>query len=446
MKTIVALGAIIALAAPAAAQMDHSKMPGMSMPGMKMPAKKKPAAKPAARKPATKATPRKPVAKRVTPAAKRAQGKPFVRPRAGPSSRGSSAATRRPGPAPAADPMAGHDMSTMRNMDMPDAGGIAQPMDHSNMPGMAAPAEESAEQPMDHSNMPGMDMPATGTAQPMDHSNMPGMNMPANGATMAETRPGHTATGTALAPGNAPAPAAPTDSYADRIYSPAAMAAARDDLRSEHGGAKLSMVLFNLAEYQVRKGRDGFRLDGSAWYGGDINRVVLKTEMEGSFRGEGVESAEVQALYSRAIGPYTDIQLGARYDFKPNPSRVYATVGFETLAPGFFDVEGALFLSDKGDLLARFEGYYDQRITQRLILQPEGEVNFALQDVRENGIGSGLSDIELGLRLRYEIKREFAPYVGVSYERKIGDTARFARAEGEGAGSTSLVLGIRTWF
>lgn len=420
MKTIVAISAIIALAVPAAAQqMDHSKMPGMNMP-----AKKKPVAKPAVRKPAAQPAARKPAAKPAAPAAKRVPARPVVRPRPQSSS---PAATRATPAAPAADPMADHDMSTMQSMDMPDADGAQQPMDHSSMPGMAAPSESVA-------------------AQPMDHSAMPGMNMPANGAPMAETRPGHTATGTALAAGNAPAPAAPTDSYADRIYPPAAMAAAREDLRNEHGGAKIAMVLFNLAEYQVRKGRDGFRLDGSAWYGGDINRVVLKTEVEGGFQGEGVESAEMQALYSRAVGPFTDIQLGARYDFEPDPSRVYATVGFETLAPGFFDVEGALFLSDKGDLLGRLEGYYDQRITQRLILQPEGEINFALQDVRENGIGSGISDIELGLRLRYEVKREFAPYVGVSYERKFGDTARFARAQGEGASSTSLVLGVRTWF
>jgi len=474
MKTIVALGAALVLATPAGAQqMDHSNMPGMSMPGMKMPApKKKPAVKPAARTATVK-----PAAKRATPAAKpaaRNQAKPAAKPRARPVSRGSAAATRRPSAARAArvaDPHAGHDMSAMEGMDMTtgaegqagvgNAGSMPDGHDMSSVPGMVTLGAKGAEQTMDHSNMPGMNMPATGGAQPMDHANMPGMNMPATGgaqpmdhsnmpgmsgmATMGETRPGHTATGTALPAGNAPAPAAPTDSYADRIYSPAAMAAAREDLRNEHGGAKIGMVLFNLAEYQSRGGRDGFRWDGNAWYGGDINRLAVKSEGEGEY-GKGVDSAEVQALYSRAVGPYTDIQAGVRYDFRPDPSRVYATVGFQTLAPGFFDVEGALFLSNKGDLLGRLEGYYDQRITQRLILQPRAEFNLAAQDVAENGIGSGLSTAELGLRLRYEIKREFAPYVGVSYERKIGDTARFARAEGERAGSTSLVLGVRTWF
>ncbi len=154
----------------------------------------------------------------------------------------------------------------------------------------------------------------------------------------------------------------------------------------------------------------------------------------------------MQALYSRAIGPYTDVQAGIRYDFKPDPSRVYATIGLETLAPGFFDVEGALFLSNKGDLLGRLEGYYDQRITQRLILQPRVEFNLSAQDVPEMRLGSGVTNAELGLRLRYEIKREFAPYIGISYDRRFGDTARFARADGESVKSTSLVLGIRTWF
>ena len=203
--------------------------------------------------------------------------------------------------------------------------------------------------------------------------------------------------------------------------------------------------MFNLAEYQLREGRDGFRWDGEGWFGGDIDRVVVKSEGSGSV-GDGVEDAEIQLLYSRAIGPYFNVQAGVRHDFRPSPSRTYATVGVEGLAPYWFEVEGALFLSEKGDLLARLEGYYDQRLTQRLILQPRVELNLSAQDVRENGIGSGLSDIELGLRLRYELTREFAPYVGVSWDRKIGDTARFARAARHYASSPSLALGIRAWF
>ena len=121
-------------------------------------------------------------------------------------------------------------------------------------------------------------------------------------------------------------------------------------------------------------------------------------------------------------------------------------LGFEGLAPYWFEVEGAVFLSDKGDLLGRVEGYYDQRLTQRLVLQPRVELNFAAQDVPENRIGAGLSNAELGLRLRYEITRKLAPYVGVSYDAKSGQTARYARDDGEDPTTTSFVAGVRIWF
>ena len=245
--------------------------------------------------------------------------------------------------------------------------------------------------------------------------------------------------------GGAPAPAPPTDHAADAVFGAAQMAGPRKLLRHENGGMPAYSVVFNLAEYRVQKGSDAYRWDGEGWFGGDIDRFVVKTEGEGAVRG-GVESAEVQALYSRAIDPWFNLQVGVRQDFRPGPARTYATIGIEGIAPYWFEVEGALFLSDKGDLLGRLEGYNDQRITQKLILQPRVELNFAAQDVPANGIGSGLSDIELGLRLRYEIKREFAPYIGVSWERKLGDSARFARAAGDRVQATSLVIGIRTWF
>ncbi len=396
-RALLLLGAMpLLLAAPAMAQ-SMQGMPGMHMPGMKMPpAKKKPAAKPAARK--TVKAPAKATAKK--PAAKAA-----VKPKA------------KVGPAKT-DPHAGHDMSNMPGMDMPATG------------------KTSPDTPAN--DMQGMDMSAPDGAQSMQ--GMKGM----------ESIPGmagmdHAATGTALPAGNAPAPAPPTDHYADRSFSQADMAAARRQLKREHGGSIHSMVMFNLAEFQARKGGDGFRWDGEGWYGGDINRAVVKTEGEGGFRS-GVDTAEVQLLYNRALDPYWNLQGGVRYDFRPNPSRTYATIGITGLAPYWFEVEGALFLSNKGDVLARAEGYYDQRITQRLILQPRVELNFSAQDVPENRLGSGLTNAELGLRLRYEIKREFAPYIGVSFDRKVGDTARFARADGDRASATSLVLGVRTWF
>ena len=240
-------------------------------------------------------------------------------------------------------------------------------------------------------------------------------------------------------------PAPPADHAADRIYDPKAMADARARLHQEHGGQTFSAIMVNLAEYQFLKGHDSYRWEAEAWYGGDINRVVLKTEGEGAFGGS-TEQAELQALYSRAIGPYFNLQAGLRYDFRPEPSRAYATLGVEGLAPYMIETTATVFLSDKGDALARVEAYYDQLVTQTLVLQPRVEMNFAAQDVPANGIGAGVTDIELGLRLRYEITRAFAPYVGVSYLRKTAKTANYARRAGEPVGGTAFVVGIRTWF
>jgi copper resistance protein B len=249
--------------------------------------------------------------------------------------------------------------------------------------------------------------------------------------------------GAALAAEDEPPP--PADHAADRFYDPKVMAAARAQIHQEHGDDTFSMVLVNLAEYQAVKGKDGYRWVGEAWYGGDINRLVVKTEGEGVFGGR-VEAAEAQALYSRAIGPYFNLQAGVRHDFRPGPARSYATVGVEGLAPTWLEMNAALFLSQKGDIQARVESYYDMTVTQHLVLQPRVEINASAQDVRDLGIGAGISTFEAGLRLRYEISREFAPYIGVSHEQKTGQTATFARLAGERTRSTSFVAGIHMWF
>ena len=251
--------------------------------------------------------------------------------------------------------------------------------------------------------------------------------------------------GTDQQPGNAAPPAAPTDRAAARFYDPAAMAVADRAMRAEHGGMRMGQVLFNLAEVQVRDGRDGYRWDGEGWFGGDVDRLLVKSEGEGTF-GRAVETAEVQALYARAVDPYWNLAAGVRQDLGGGARRTYATIGVEGLAPYWFDVEAMLFLSDKGDVLGRVEAWYDQRLTQRAILQPRVELNLAAQDVPASGVGAGLSQGEAGLRLRYEIARELAPYVGVTWERRFGDSARFARAAGERTGGFAFALGVRAWF
>lgn len=244
--------------------------------------------------------------------------------------------------------------------------------------------------------------------------------------------------------GSAVAPPVITDNAADTVFDKAEMDRARSILDQEHGGSRVAKVMANELEYQARNGQDGYRWDVEAWWGGDINRLVLKSEGEG-LRRDGVEAAEVQALYSRAFARYTDFQVGVRQDFEPR-GRTYATIGLESLAPYWFEAEGALFLSDKGDLLARLEGSYDVRLAQRVVLQPEAELEFAAQDIPESQIGSGFSKAEFGLRLRYEIRREFAPYIGISYERVFGDTADMVRAHGDDVDSTGFVFGLRSWF
>jgi len=245
--------------------------------------------------------------------------------------------------------------------------------------------------------------------------------------------------------GNEPPPAAPSDHAGDYVFDRTAMRAARDQLQNEHGGSIVSKVMLNLAEIQARDGEGGYRWEGEAWIGGDIHRLVIKSEGEGDAHS-GVGAGEVQALYSRAITPYFDLQAGIRQDFEPQPRRTYAALGVEGVAPYWFHVSGAVFVSNYGEVLGRFEGTYDLRLTQRLILQPRVETNLAAEDIPEIGIGSGVSNAELGLRLRYEITRTFAPYVGVSFDRKLGDTADFARSRGEDASQTSVVFGIRAWF
>lgn len=285
------------------------------------------------------------------------------------------------------------------------------------------------------------------SAQTMDHSQMDhGAHQPPADPSPAENpHAGHGAPAAdAEVPRGTPPPV-PADHAAEAFYDPAVMARARAAMLRESGGMTFSQLMIDRLEYRALKGGDGYHWEGEGWIGGDINRLAIKSEGEGDVRG-ALENAEVQALYSRAIDPWWNLVAGVRHDIRPDPQRTYATIGIEGLAPYWFEVEGQAFLSTRGDVHLRLEGSYDQRLTQRLILQPAAEVNVALQDVPELGIGSGLSSVEMGLRLRYEFAREFAPYVGVNWERSFGDTARFARAAGDGASATSLVMGIRFWF
>ena len=209
-----------------------------------------------------------------------------------------------------------------------------------------------------------------------------------------------------------------------------------------------SLALLDL--FEVAPAAEGvpLRLEGLYRIGTDYTRFWFKGEGEG-LALEGKGEAEVQALYSRLISSFFEAQAGVRLDTEFGESdlrtRPQLVVGLEGLAPYWFEVEPALFLSAEGHLSARLEGSYDLLITQRLVLQPEAEVNLALQEVEDWGVGSGLNDIEAGLRLRYEIEREVAPYVGMSWLSRFGSTADLARAEGEDASEVLFVFGVRLW-
>lgn len=236
----------------------------------------------------------------------------------------------------------------------------------------------------------------------------------------------------------------------DRYYDPVEAARSREQLAREHGGLTATKLLIDQLEVGIGEGRETYSWDGQFWYGGDINKLWVKTEGEGEFGGE-LEGAEIQALWSRAIDPWFDFQAGVRQDFRSGPDRTHLVLGVQGLAPYWFEVEGALFLSNKGDVTGRVEAEYDLRLTQQLILQPLVEVDFSLQDIPELGIGAGLSTAEIGARLRYEIfpssgPAVIAPYIGVEYERAFGDTADFRRADGEDRGDLRLLVGLRSWF
>jgi len=199
-------------------------------------------------------------------------------------------------------------------------------------------------------------------------------------------------------------------------------------------------------EYQTGEGNALLLWDVQAWAGTDYNKIWFKSEGTWLIDESKFEEAQTELFYSRSIATFWDLQLGIRHDFEPNPDRTFAALGVEGLAPYWFEVEATAYVSQDGDLSAGFEAEYALLLSQRLILQPRFEISVALQKVEEYGVGQGINDIELGARLRYEIRREFAPYIGVSWSRKFGETADLARAEGEDIDVTSLVVGVRLWF
>jgi copper resistance protein B len=338
------------------------------------------------------------------------------------------------------------------------AGGVAnaaETMDHSmHQAPVASPNTPNAGKPvvkraasstgeMDHAAM------GHGSMQPMDHGQMsqkkPAVMDPSkmtHGAMQGQMR---TMDHSQMDHGSADAPRT-TSRTLIPVLTDADRAAAFPDVAGHkvHDSAINSYFLLDQLEYQDADDGSTLAWDASGWIGGDINRLWLRSEGE---RTNGVtEHAELQALYGHAIGPWWDVVAGVRQDFKPESPQTWAALGIQGMPLYALETQATAFVGENGQTAARLEGEYDILLTNRLILQPTAEMNFYGKNDPERGVGSGLANTEVGLRLRYEIIRQFAPYIGVSWSRAYGNTADLVRDEGGDVEEARLVAGIRMWF
>ena len=411
------LSAAVSLAVlpvPASAQeMDHSKM---NMPAPKpVPPKKTPAGKKAPPKPVSKPIPPPTPTPAMDHSGMGHSTMQMPMPAAKPPSAPNKPASRKPAAKPVAKPAAAIDHSTMQ-MQMPAI--QPEPVDHAAMGhDMPAPDESGQPAPMDHSTMGLPESSSAPSMQGMDHSAMPGMSM-------APTEP--------VTP-------IPTLTEADR-----AAAVPPSVGHAVHDKSIQSLVLVNRLEAWDADGGAGLLWEGQAWIGTDLNRLWLRSE--GERVGGRTESADLEVLYGRSVAPWWDVVIGVRHDFKPGHSQDFAAVGVIGLAPQKFEIGATAYIGTSGQTALRFEAEREVLLTNRLILQPLIEANLYGRDDQQRGIGSGLSTMEAGLRLRYEVAREFAPYIGIVRERAFGGTADARRAEGEAINDTRLVAGFRFWF
>jgi len=211
-----------------------------------------------------------------------------------------------------------------------------------------------------------------------------------------------------------------------------------------HDNAVNYFVLFDQLEWQAGNGVSGVNVDTTGWVGRDQDRLWFRAE--GDSDDGRVSGAEAHVLYGRQFARWWDVVAGVRQDFNPGPGRTWAAVGVQGLAPYWFEVEATFFVGESGRTHARFDVEYELLLTNRLVLQPLVEVEVYGKPDPERGIGAGLSTIDSGLRVRYEIRRELAPYIGVTWNRKFGKTAELADRAGEDASGARVVAGLRLWF
>lgn len=211
-----------------------------------------------------------------------------------------------------------------------------------------------------------------------------------------------------------------------------------------HDRAIVGFFLLDKFEWRDADDGDALGWEISAWIGGDVNRLWLRSEGEQS--DSETDAAEMQLLWGHSVGPWWDLVAGVRHDFEPGASQTWAAVGLQGLALYNFEAEASAFIGEAGQAAARLDADYDILISNRLILQSSAELNAYGKSDSERGIGSGLANLEIGLRLRYEIRREFAPYLGATWTRSYGNTAELIRERDDKVNETQWVAGLRIWF
>ena len=257
---------------------------------------------------------------------------------------------------------------------------------------------------------------------------MPGMSM----------APGMDAMMKSMQGGPPPADARDPDVYADGLEN-----GHMPGMDMADDATHVRVLIDRLEQFHSSDG-NGQALDAQAWVGGDLDKLWLKVDGERSNGRLGATRTE--ALWNHAIATYWGLQAGVRHDFGDGPGRTWASFGFQGLSPYWFDIQATGYVGQNGRTALRFEGEYDLLLTQRLVLQPDVKVSLYGKNDPDREIGAGLSDIDAGLRLRYEFSRKFAPYIGVVWNRKFANTARYAREAGNPTQETRVVAGLRVWF
>ncbi|WP_326526302.1 copper resistance protein B [Dokdonella sp.] len=317
------------------------------------------------------------------------------------------------------------DHSTMDHSKMDHSKMDHSKMDHSKMDHSKMDHSKMDHSKMDHSKMDHSKMDHS----KMDHSKMDHSKM--DHSTMDHSK---------AASADVPVTPIPVPTDADRV----AAKPPSGGMHSMHGDSLQSFVQFNRLEGYSGDGPGGMAWEGQAWVGGDIHKLWLRSE--GERAGGHTEGADLEVLYGRAVAPWWDFVVGMRHDFQPGPAQDFVALGVQGLAPYKFEVAATAYIGESGQTAARLEVEYELLLTNRLVLQPLVELEAHGKSDARRGIGSGLSSIEAGLRLRYEVTRQFAPYLGIVREQALGRTADFARAGDEPAIDTRWVAGVRFWF